>query len=113
MSSAILATAPYSKAMARRLLAPAAAPASPRRDRDADAGYGASAERSWRKIDWASRLKTVQVNGVPVNHVDLGSGDREPVVLVHGLAGQWQNWLENIPRIAQERRVVALDLPGF
>src|SRR6185312_14266858 len=47
------------------------------------------------------------------NYVDLGSGDREPVVLVHGLAGQWQNWLENIPRIAQERRVVALDLPGF
>jgi pimeloyl-ACP methyl ester carboxylesterase len=34
-------------------------------------------------------------------------------VLVHGLGGQWQNWLENIPRIAQERRVIAPDLPGF
>jgi pimeloyl-ACP methyl ester carboxylesterase len=34
------------------------------------------------------------------------------VVFVHGLGGQWQNWLENIPRVAQERRVVALDLPG-
>ncbi|HEV2723613.1 MAG TPA: alpha/beta hydrolase, partial [Thermoleophilaceae bacterium] len=30
----------------------------------------------------------------------------------HGLSGQWQNWLENIPRFAQERRVVAIDLPG-
>ena len=33
-------------------------------------------------------------------------------MLVHGLGGQWQNWLENIPRLAQERRVLALDLPG-
>jgi len=32
---------------------------------------------------------------------------------VHGLGGQWQNWLENLPRAAQERRVIALDLPGF
>jgi pimeloyl-ACP methyl ester carboxylesterase len=45
--------------------------------------------------------------------VDVGSGDaEEPVVLVHGLGGQWQNWLENIPRLAQDRRVLALDLPG-
>ena len=34
-------------------------------------------------------------------------------MFVHGLGGQWQNWLENIPRFAQERRVVAIDLPGF
>jgi len=32
---------------------------------------------------------------------------------VHGLGGQWQNWLENIPRLAQDRRVIAMDLPGF
>ena len=37
----------------------------------------------------------------------------EPVVFVHGLGGQWQNWLENLPRRAQNRRVVAMDLPGF
>lgn len=35
------------------------------------------------------------------------------MVFVHGLGGNWQNWLENLPRIAQERRVLALDLPGF
>ena len=34
-------------------------------------------------------------------------------MFVHGLGGQWQNWLENIPRLAQDRRVVAMDLPGF
>ncbi len=99
--------------MARRFLAPAAAPAGPRRDREADTDYGATDTPNWRDVDWRSELKTVEVDGIPVNYVDLGSGDREPVVLVHGLGGQWQNWLENLPRIAQERRVIALDLPGF
>src|SRR5215210_885901 len=96
MSSAIRATASYSKDMARRLMRPGAAPAPP-----------------WRDTDWASELKKIEVGGTPINYVDVGSGHEEPVVLVHGLGGQWQNWLENIPRLAQERRVLALDLPGF
>jgi pimeloyl-ACP methyl ester carboxylesterase len=99
--------------MGRRVLPPAAAPASPWSDRRADHGYGAKAEPDWRSIDWREQLMTVQVDGTPVNYVDIGSGEREPVVFVHGLGGQWQNWLENIPRVAQDRRVVALDLPGF
>jgi pimeloyl-ACP methyl ester carboxylesterase len=99
--------------MARRLLRPGAAPAGPWRYRDAGDDYGASASPNWREIDWSHELKRVEVDGTPINYVDVGSGDEEPVVLVHGLGGQWQNWLENIPRLAQERRVVALDLPGF
>ena len=92
---------------------PGAAPALPWRDRDADEGYGATASPDWRQTDWARELKRVEIDGVPINYVDVGSGDQDPVVLVHGLGGQWQNWLENIPRLAQERRVLALDLPGF
>jgi pimeloyl-ACP methyl ester carboxylesterase len=99
--------------MPRRSLNFAAPPASPRRDRDADRGYGAGAEPSWRDIDWTEHLRRVEVDGTPVNYVDLGFGSQEPVVFVHGLAGQWQNWLENLPRVAQDRRVLALDLPGF
>lgn len=99
--------------MPRRVLSPGAPPAGPWRDRDADEGYGATASPDWRATDWRDELKTVEVDGTPINYVDVGSGDREPVVLVHGLGGQWQNWLENIPRLAQERRVLALDLPGF
>ena len=34
-------------------------------------------------------------------------------MFVHGLGGQWQNWLENLPRLAQNRRVVAMDLTGL
>jgi pimeloyl-ACP methyl ester carboxylesterase len=111
--------------MSRRLMRPGAAPASPWRYRDADDDYGATATPNWRETDWSRELKRVEVDGTPINYVDVtargapgggdpaSSGEREPVVLVHGLGGQWQNWLENIPRLAQERRVLALDLPGF
>jgi pimeloyl-ACP methyl ester carboxylesterase len=46
-----------------------------------------------------------------LNYVDYGSGT--PLVLVHGLGGCWQWWLENIPTLGREHRVIALDLPGF
>jgi len=98
--------------MGRRLMRPGAAPAPPWRDRDADDEYGASSAPNWRDTDWSRELKQIEIDGTPVNYVDVGSGDEDPVVLVHGLGGQWQNWLENIPRLALDRRVVAMDLPG-
>ncbi len=99
--------------MARKALSPGAAPTSPWRYRGAGDDYGASASPNWRQTNWAEELKQVEIDGTPINYVDVGSpGLHEPVVLVHGLGGQWQNWLENIPRLAQERRVLALDLPG-
>jgi pimeloyl-ACP methyl ester carboxylesterase len=92
---------------------PTARPATVRAARRAGQGYGETAEPDWRSIDWLQRLRQVDVNGTPVNYVDLGAGDAEPIVFVHGLGGQWQNWLENLPRASLERRVIALDLPGF
>jgi pimeloyl-ACP methyl ester carboxylesterase len=65
----------------------------------------------WMDVDWRERLRWVTVNGTPVNVVDVGEGP--PVVFIHGLAGCWQNWLESIPAVARDHRVVALDLPGF
>ena len=81
----------------------------------ADAGedYGATGEPDWRTIDWRQHLGQVEVRGRRMNYVSIGEGDDEPVVFVHGLGGSWQNWLENIPRFARDRRVVAVDLPGF
>jgi pimeloyl-ACP methyl ester carboxylesterase len=99
--------------MERRLIRPGAAPSAPWHYRDALADYGQTATPDWRDTDWSGELKTVEIDGIPFNYIDVGSGDdQEPAVLVHGLGGQWQNWLENIPRLAQSRRVVAMDLPG-
>ena len=80
---------------------------------NADDGYGATATPDWREVDWRGHLHRVHVGGHRVNYVDYGSGEGPPVLLIHGLAGCWQNWLETIPRLGQERRVLAPDLPGF
>jgi pimeloyl-ACP methyl ester carboxylesterase len=92
---------------------PTARPAGVRSARRAGHGYGDTAEPDWRQVDWSRHLHQAEIDGSQINYVDIGSGEREPIVFVHGLGGQWQNWLENIPRAARERRVIALDLPGF
>jgi pimeloyl-ACP methyl ester carboxylesterase len=97
----------------RRLFVPTAAPTMPGHAPEAANGYGETASPDWREIDWRAHLGRVEIDGTPVNYVDIGAGELEPIVFVHGLGGQWQNFLENIPRAAQERRVIALDLPGF
>jgi pimeloyl-ACP methyl ester carboxylesterase len=81
--------------------------------RHADEDYGASAKPDWREVDWRRHLEQVEIAGRRVNYVRYGDGEGPPVLFVHGLAGCWQNWLENIPRLGQERQVYALDLPGF
>jgi pimeloyl-ACP methyl ester carboxylesterase len=46
-----------------------------------------------------------------LSYVDYGAGP--PLLLVHGLGGCWQWWLENIPTLGRDHRVIAVDLPGF
>jgi pimeloyl-ACP methyl ester carboxylesterase len=87
--------------------------ASRRSARNAGDDYGRTAEPSWRTIDWQAHLHQVEVNGRRINYVDIGEGEWPPAIFVHGLGGCWQNWLENLPRLAQDRRCIALDLPGF
>jgi pimeloyl-ACP methyl ester carboxylesterase len=95
-------------------LFPRVPPARRRAARHAGDDYGVGDSPDWRSIDWGSHRHTADVLGTPVNYVDIGEqGDARPIVFVHGLGGQWQNWLENIPRFAEQRRVVAMDLPGF
>ncbi len=60
------------------------------------------------------------VDGQPVNTIELGAEGAarngtasQPLVFVHGLSGCWANWLEQLPVLAAEHRVITLDLPGF
>lgn len=77
----------------------------PRTDTSAE-GYS-----PWVGIDWRRHQRWVQVNGRPVNVVEMGEGD--PVLFIHGLGGSWPNWLEQMPVISRDWRAIALDLPGF
>jgi pimeloyl-ACP methyl ester carboxylesterase len=97
----------------RRILAARGRPASWRTARSADADYGRGDAPDWRTIRWPEHLRAVAVDSRRVHLVDIGSGPGRPILLVHGLGGRWQNWIENIPRLAADHRVVAIDLPGF
>jgi pimeloyl-ACP methyl ester carboxylesterase len=90
-----------------------ALPAGPGAWRSAGDGYGQSAEPNWRAVDWPGHQHQVEIEGRRVNYVDIGEGSETPVLFIHGLSGCWQNFLENIPFIAQTRRVIAPDMPGF
>jgi pimeloyl-ACP methyl ester carboxylesterase len=73
--------------------------------------YGPQGRSQWLDIDWREHQRWVLVDDRPINTIELGEGP--PIVFVHGLSGCWQNWLEQLPVLAREHRVVALDLPGF
>lgn len=84
------------------------APARDTRDLDV---CDPSRRSPWLGIDWRTHQRWVTIEGRPVNVVELGSGP--PLLFIHGLAGSWQNWLEQLPVFAADRRVIAIDLPGF
>jgi pimeloyl-ACP methyl ester carboxylesterase len=69
------------------------------------------ANPEWMQVDWRQHLHRVELPGAEVNYAEIGEG--EPILFVHGLAGCWRNWLENLPHFGRTHRAIALDLPGF
>jgi len=100
--------------MAPRLIPSRGLPARMRSAGRGGDDYGISDVPDWRGIDWSRHLHELQIDRRAVSYVDIGVGlGRAPLVFIHGIAGCWQNWIENLPRIARHRRAIALDLPGF
>jgi pimeloyl-ACP methyl ester carboxylesterase len=87
--------------------------------RDRAEPYGAVGRSEWLDVDWQEHLRWVRVQERWMNMVDMGptesaaAAPEEPIIFIHGLSGCWQNWLEQIPHFARDRRVIAVDLPGF
>ncbi len=77
------------------------------------AQYGTSGRAAWLDIDWRTHIHKDRLAGQTVNFVQYGDPAAPAVVLIHGLAGCWQNWLENIPALGEDFNVIAIDLPGF
>ncbi len=51
------------------------------------------------------------VGAVWLNHVRAGQG--EPLLLLHSLGGSLVQWSPVMERLAEEREVIAVDMPGF
>lgn len=78
--------------------------------------YGPAGRSPWLDVDWRAHQRWIVIDGQPVNTIELPASapsSASAVVFVHGLSGCWANWLEQLPVLAGEHRVVALDLPGF
>ena len=58
--------------------------------------------------------RTVEVGGRRLRYLERGPDEPagDPVVLLHGFGGDLNNWLFNTDKLAERRRVYALDLPG-
>src|SRR4051794_22716279 len=72
-----------------------------------------------RRLGATSRIRPEAVNdslrevvgGAWLNHVRLGQGD--PLLLLHSLGGSLVQWSPVMQRLAAEREVIAIDMPGF
>ncbi|AWM29473.1 acetoin dehydrogenase dihydrolipoyllysine-residue acetyltransferase subunit [Sinorhizobium fredii] len=60
----------------------------------------------------ASVPRTIAVDGGVVNVLEAGPESDETVVLLHGFGGDLTTWLFNQSALAENMRVVAIDLPG-
>jgi pimeloyl-ACP methyl ester carboxylesterase len=59
------------------------------------------------------RHRFVTVRGVRLHLAEAGSDTAPAVVLLHGFPQHWYAWRAVIAALAQDHRVVAVDLPGF
>jgi len=58
------------------------------------------------------REKFFDTGKVKINYLDYGNASREPLVMLHGGAWSWQEYLSLLPTLAQRWHPFALDLRG-
>ena len=52
-------------------------------------------------------------NGARIHYRDEGRAEKTPLVLIHGFNGSLFNFSRLVPLVADDFRVISLDLPGF
>ena len=55
-------------------------------------------------------LRTIRWSGGSTEAIELGAGD--PILLVHGGAGEAGHWLPLMSLLAESHRAIAVDAPG-
>ena len=73
--------------------------------------------RTDKKLPWVqSGYKTWNFRGHNVNYIDVGNDDdkkKPPLLLIHGFGASIYHWRYNIPVLARDYHVYAIDLLGF
>ena len=73
--------------------------------------------RTDKKLPWVpTGYKKWQFQGHEVNYIDVGKdGDKKkpPLLLIHGFGASIYHWRYNIPVLARDYHVYAIDLLGF
>lgn len=59
------------------------------------------------------RHRFVRIRGTCIHVAEAGSPDAPPIVLLHGFPQHWYAWRDVISGLAEDRHVLAVDLPGF
>ncbi|MBJ7457679.1 MAG: alpha/beta hydrolase [Thermoleophilaceae bacterium] len=63
-------------------------------------------------MDWTGHQQNTIVGGRRLSYLDVGEG-QDAVLMLHGLAGSWHWWMDNLATLSESHRVIAVDLPGF
>jgi pimeloyl-ACP methyl ester carboxylesterase len=66
-------------------------------------------EKMSKDLKVEHKFKTVE--GIKWHWVEAGEGD--PVVLLHGIPESWKCWKDQIPQLATQFKVFAIDLKGY
>ncbi|MDQ6767117.1 MAG: alpha/beta fold hydrolase [Candidatus Eremiobacteraeota bacterium] len=54
--------------------------------------------------------KSINIDGTDIAYLEAGEG--QPLLLLHGMGHSSTAWLRSIPALAEQRRVLAPDMPG-
>jgi pimeloyl-ACP methyl ester carboxylesterase len=58
-------------------------------------------------------VRHVEVDGIRLAYEESGAAGADPVVLLHGYAGDHRAWRHQVPALAERHRVLAIDWPGW
>ena len=81
-----------------------------RQDQGSDATARTARQAAIGGLAPSATVRAIRWSGGSTEAIELGSG--EPIVLIHGGAGEAGHWLALMPLLADSHRVIAVDAPG-
>ncbi len=67
----------------------------------------------WPELEPYARTLHLSETGLTLYLYDVGAKDGSATLLIHGLGDEADTWRHLLPPLSAQRRVIALDLPGF